>query len=112
MKARKEMVRMGTKIGAALGGIAFLIFGIIPGFYFGSYGSLIVLKHLIGNPIEPTVFVRMFVAVGILLGIVCVASVSIVVGSIAGTALGYVVETLTAPKEAKETEEATVGGGI
>ena len=31
MKARKEMVRMGTKIGAALGGAAFLIFGIIIG---------------------------------------------------------------------------------
>ncbi len=31
MKARKEMVRMGTKIGATLGGIVFLIYGIIPG---------------------------------------------------------------------------------
>lgn len=108
MKARKEMVRMGTKIGAALGGVAFLIFGLIPGFYFGSYGSLIVLRHLMGGPVEPTVLVRMFVAVGILLGIVCVASVSIVVGSIAGTAMGYLVEALTSPKEVKEAEEATV----
>ncbi|MCL5978630.1 MAG: hypothetical protein M1147_11055 [Nitrospirae bacterium] len=108
MKARKEMVRMGTKIGAALGGVAFLIFGLIPGFYFGSYGSLIVLKHLMGGPIEPTLLVRMAVAVGILLGIVCVASVSIVVGAIGGTAMGYIVEALTAPKEVKETAEATV----
>lgn len=106
MKARKEMVRMGTKIGAALGGVAFLIFGLIPGFYFGSYGSLIVLKHLMGGPIEPTVIVRMIVAVGILLGIVCIASVSIVVGSIAGTAMGYLVEALTAPKEIKEVAKA------
>lgn len=108
MKARKEMVRMGTKIGAALGGVAFLIFGIIPGFYFGSYGSLIVLKHLIGSPIEPTVLVRMFVAVGILLGIVCVASVSIVVGAIGGTAIGYLVEAVTAPSEEKKPAEAAV----
>lgn len=108
MKARKEMVRMGTKIGAALGGAAFLIFGIIPGFYFGSYGSLLVLKHLLGGPIEPTVFVRMFVAVGILLGIVCVASVSIVVGAIGGTAMGYIVEALTAPKEIEKPAEAAV----
>ena len=108
MKARKEMVRMGTKIGAALGGVAFLIFGLIPGFYFRSYGSLIVLKHLMGGPIEPTLLVRMAVAVGILLGIVCVASVSIVVGAIGGTAMGYIVEALTAPKEVKETAEATV----
>lgn len=108
MKARKEMVRMGTKIGATLGGIAFLIFGVLPGFYFGSYGSLIVLKHLMGGPVEPTVLVRMFMAVGILLGIVCAASVSIVVGAIGGTAMGYLVEALTAPKEIKETTEATV----
>lgn len=108
MKARKEMVRMGTKIGAALGGVAFLIFGIIPGFYFGSYGAVIVLKHLMGGPVEPTVLIRMFVAVGILLGVVCVASVSIVVGAIGGTAMGYLVEALTAPKEVKETAEATV----
>jgi hypothetical protein len=108
MKARKEMVRMGTKIGATLGGIAFLIFGLIPGFYFGSYGTLVVLKHLMGGPVEATVLVRMVVAVGILLGIVCIASVSIVVGSILGTGLGYLVEAVTSPAEVKEADEATV----
>jgi len=48
----------------------------------------------------------MIVAVGILLGIVCIASVSIVVGSIAGTAMGYLVEALTAPKKVKKPVEA------
>jgi len=48
----------------------------------------------------------MIVAVGILLGIVCIASVSIVVGSIAGTAMGYLVEALTAPKKVREAAEA------
>jgi len=108
MKARKEMVRVGTKIGAVLGGLAFLIFGTIPGFYFGSYGSLVVMKHLMGGSLEPTVIVRMVVAVGILLGIVCVASVSIVLGSIVGTAFGYAAEAITAPKEVSEGVEATV----
>ena len=102
MKARKEMVRMGTKIGAALGGIVFLAFGLLPGFYFGSFGALVVLKHLMGGPVEPTVIVRMIIAVGIMLGITCTASVSLVMGSILGTALGYVSEALTAPTEAKE----------
>lgn len=106
MKARKEMVRMGTKIGATLGGIAFLVFGLIPGFYFGSYGALVVMKHLMGGPVEPTLIVRMIVAVGIMLGIVCIASVSIVVGSIVGTVLGYIVEALTSPAEVKEAAEA------
>ncbi len=102
MKARKEMVRMGTKIGAAIGGIVFLAFGLLPGFYFGSYGALVVLKHLMGGPVEPSVLVRMIIAVGVMLGITCIASVSIVIGSIIGTALGYVSEALTAPAEAKE----------
>lgn len=107
MKARKEMVRMGTKIGATLGGIAFLIFGVLPGFFFGSYGTLVVLKHLVGGPVEPTVIVRMAVAVGIMLGIVCIGSVSIVLGSIVGTGIGYAVEVISAPVAAKETAEAT-----
>lgn len=102
MKARKEMVRMGTKIGATIGGLAFLAFGLIPGFYFGSYGSLVVLQHLMGRPVEATVLVRMIVTVGIMLGVVCIASVCIVLGSIVGTALGYMVEALTSPVEAKK----------
>ena len=102
MKARKEMVRMGTKVGAAIGGVVFLAFGLLPGFYFGSYGALVVLKHLMGGPVESTVLVRMIIAVGIMLGITCIASVSIVIGSIVGTALGYVSEVLTAPTKATE----------
>lgn len=93
---------MGTKIGAALGGLVCLTFGLLPGFYFGSYGALVVLKHLVGGPVEPTVPVRMIVAVGIILGIACIASVSIVVGSILGTVLGYLVEALTSPTVAKQ----------
>ncbi len=102
MKAREEMVRMGTKIGAALGGLVCMTFGLLPGFYFGSYGVLVVLKHLMGGPVDPTVLVRMIMAVGIVLGIVCIVTVSIVAGAIIGTALGYMVAALSSPAEAKE----------
>lgn len=108
MKARKEMVRMGTKIGAVLGGIAFLVFGIIPGFYFGSYGTLVLLNHLFGGPLEATVLVRVATAAGILVGISCVASVSIVVGAIFGTVLGYALEAVRTPAEVKASAEAAV----
>lgn len=108
MKARKEMVRMGTKVGGVLGAIAFLVFGVVPGFYFGSYGALVLLNHLFGGPLQATVLVRMVTAAGILVGIVCMASVSIVVGSIAGTALGYLLEVVRAPAAAREPEEAAV----
>jgi len=36
---RTNTMKVGTKIGAGLGVLAFLVFGIIPGFYFGSYGT-------------------------------------------------------------------------
>jgi hypothetical protein len=54
------------------------------------------------------VLVRTVVAGGILLGIVCVASVSIVTGAIIGTGIGYLVEAVSAPKEAGEAAKATV----
>ncbi|MBI5848925.1 MAG: hypothetical protein HZB31_13455 [Nitrospirae bacterium] len=65
-----------------------------------------MLRHLVGGPVEPTVIVRMVVAVGILLGIVCIGSVSIVLGSIVGTGIGYAVEAISSPVAAKETAEA------
>ncbi len=106
MKARKEMVRMGTKVGGVLGAIAFLVFGIVPGFYFGSYGTLVLINHLFGGPLEATVLVRVATAAGILVGIVCMASVSIVVGAIFGTAVGYISEAVTSPAKAKAPAEA------
>jgi len=109
MKARKEMVRMGTKVGAVLGGIAFLAFGIVPGFYFGSYGILVLMNHLFGGPLEATVLVRIAVAAGVVVGITCIASVTIVMGAIFGTAVGYLTEALTsAAREKAPAEEAHV----
>jgi hypothetical protein len=49
------------------------------------------------------VLVRLATAAGILVGIVCVASVTIVVGAIFGTAVGYAVEAMTKEKIAAET---------
>ncbi|MFO0753657.1 MAG: hypothetical protein U0411_10095 [Thermodesulfovibrionales bacterium] len=102
MKAGKDRVKRGTKIGAALGGIVFVFFGLIPGFYLGSYGAMMALKHLMGGPVEPTVGVRVFAAMGIVLGIACMAAVSIAVGAITGTAFGYLAKTADEKAGAKE----------
>src|SRR5574340_1345224 len=75
---RTNTMKVGTKIGAGLGVLAFLVFGIVPGFYFGSYGTLVLLSHLAGGPVGPTTIVRMLTVVGIMLGIFCVGAVSIV----------------------------------
>jgi hypothetical protein len=108
MRTRSNMVQMGTKVGAAMGIVAFLIFGIVPGIFFGSYGSLIVVSHLMGGgPVEPTLLVRAAVVVGTIMGVVCIASLTIVTGGIFGTAIGYLVEAVTEPVEVKKPEEAT-----
>ena len=103
---RKNTMRAGTKIGAALGAIVFLVFGLVPGFYFGSYGVVVLLSALAGGPVEATTIVRMLTVVGIVLGIFCVGAVSIVLGSVFGTALGYVADVATSLGRVKRADEA------
>ncbi len=88
---KNETVKTGMKIGATVGGLVFLVLGIVPGFYFGSYGALILLQKLMGGPVEPSLLVRATVVMGIAVGIACAAAVSIVVGGLLGTVMGYVV---------------------
>ncbi len=90
-----ETVKSGMKIGATMGGLVFLVFGIMSGFYFGSYGTLILLQKLMGGAVEPTLFVRAAVVVGIMVGIACTATVCLVVGGLTGTLMGYIVSIPT-----------------
>jgi len=100
MKAKGTTVRMGTRVGAVVGVIGFLAFGIIPAFYFGSYATLVLMSHLFG-PLQATALLRVVTAAGIILGITCVGFTSIVVGSVLGTVAGYAVETVTRSVEDK-----------
>src|SRR5512143_653856 len=102
--AKNESVKAGMKIGATVGGLVFLVFGIMPGFYFGSFGTLILLQKLVGGAVAPTLIVRALIVMGILVGIACAATVCITVGGLLGTALGYIVSP-TAVKEQKTSEE-------
>jgi len=96
-----DPMRIGRNIGAAIGAIVFLVFGLAPGFYFGSYGALVSLQHLFGHSIEPNILVRMLLVVGIVLGIFCTGAVSIVLGSVFGTVVGYLTEVFAAPVKEK-----------
>ena len=55
---KNETVKTGMKIGTTVGGLVFLVFGIMPGFYFGSFGTLILLQKLMGGTVEPTLIAR------------------------------------------------------
>ncbi len=90
---KNETVKTGMKIGATVGGLVFLAFGIMPGFYFGSFGTLILLQKLMGGAVEPTLVVRAVVVMGIVVGIACAAAVCLVIGGLVGTVLGYAVSS-------------------
>jgi hypothetical protein len=92
---KNEAIKTGMKIGAVVGGVLFLVFGVMAGFYFGSYGTLIILSKLMGGTVEPSLFVRAMVVIGIGVGIAATATVSIVTGGLVGTLMGALV---SAPK--------------
>ena len=102
---KNETVKSGMKIGATIGGLVFVVAGIVPGFYFGSFGTLILLQKLMGGAVEPTLFVRAAMVMGIVIGIACAAAVSIVVGGLIGTVMGYLVSAPSAMRE-KAAEKA------
>src|SRR5512143_8944 len=101
---KNETVRTGMKIGATAGGLVFLVFGVMPGFYFGSFGTLILLQKLMGGTVEPTLIARTAIVMGIMVGIACAAAVSLVVGGLLGTAMGYIV---SAPAAVRNRQAAT-----
>lgn len=100
---KNKTIKTGMKIGATVGGLVFLVYGIMPGFYFGSYGTLILLQKLMGGTVEPTLFVRAVVVVGIMVGLACTFAVSVVTGGLLGTLAGSIV-SLPATLKAKKAE--------
>ena len=102
---RKQTMSVGTKIGAAIGFISFLAIGLMPTIYFASYGSLMLMSRLAGGPLEPTTIIRMLTVVGIMLGIFCAGAVGIVLGSVFGTALAYIVDVVGSFGKASDTAE-------
>jgi hypothetical protein len=102
---KNETVKAGMKIGATVGGLVFLVFGIMPGFYFGSFGTLILLQKLSGGTVEPTLIMRAIIVMGIMVGIACAAAVCLVVGGLMGTAMGYIVSAPAAIRDQKAAAE-------
>ena len=96
---KNETVKAGMKIGTTVGGLVFLVFGIMPGFYFGSFGTLVLLQKLMGGTVDPTLFVRAAVVMGIMVGLACAATVCLVVGGLMGTVAGFAVSAPSAMRE-------------
>lgn len=85
MKIKKEM--LGSYIGAAVGFVAFLVLGAIPGILFGGYAGLALSGVLFGVPVESTIVAQIITFGGMALGLLASFSLFVVLGALAGTAI-------------------------
>lgn len=76
---------MGTIIGAVVGLVLFLIFGLLPAFRFGSFLAIYTLYKVTGRSVEPTLLTRALTIVGTLLSILCGAALSLFGGALLGS---------------------------
>ena len=94
MNVRKEMVWMGAKVGAVIGVLLFLVFGITYAFYLCSFGMLSLLGFLTGGPVHPTPLVTIVSVVSIPLGIAFLALLCGVAGAAFAATIGYAIESV------------------
>lgn len=91
-----ETVKTGVKVGAIVGVITWFLFGILAGFHFGGYSTIILLNKLFGS-VEPTLIIRALIVMGMGVGIATVGSLCLVVGGLMGALVGWVVSPLMSP---------------
>ncbi len=92
-------VKAGAKIGAVVGTIVWFLFGILAGFHFGGYSTIILLNKLFGEALEPTLIVRAIIVAGMAVGIATVGSVCLVVGGLLGALGGWLTTPILKEKE-------------
>ena len=87
-KHHKKAVLYPTYGGAALGFVAYLILGVVPGLLYGGYMGLVMASVVLGAPVEPTLLAKVITGGGMLLGLVASLFFFLVVGALVGTVLG------------------------
>jgi hypothetical protein len=90
MIGMKRSHRLPTYVGAAIGFVAFLFFGLLPGTLYGSHMGLVMVEALFGMHVEPTLFTKFVTGGGMLLGVVTVLFFFLVIGSVLGAFVGLV----------------------
>lgn len=81
------MKRTCTLIGAAIGLALFLAIALLPALLYGGYAGVLLAGGIFGEPIHPTLVVRMLIIGGMILGTVAVGSLFAVGGAVAGAAV-------------------------
>jgi len=84
-------MKTGVKIGALLGAAFFAAFGVLGGIHFGGYGAVALLSKMGTHPLDGSLIDRMVVLFGMMVGVFCAFTSSIVIGSLLGGLFGKVV---------------------
>jgi len=93
-------------IGAGAGLVLFAIFGLLPGSFLGGVMGLNIAGSLFGYPVTSSLLPRIIVAGSMLIGVMVSGIIFTMGGSLIGWLAGTVLESATAPREAKEKEIA------
>jgi hypothetical protein len=106
-KGRKQTRLAGTLslVGAGMGLTLFAIFGILYGSFFGRVVGLNLAGAVLGQPVEPSVLGRTFVALGMLLGVMVSGTMFIAGGASLGWLAGTAADRLRQPTKVPATEE-------
>lgn len=81
--------------GAVAGAVLFLVVGLVPSFFLGSYGTLFLISKLTATPVEAGFLVRILLFAGISVTISFSALLSVLGGSILGIAAAHVMSFIS-----------------
>lgn len=96
LNEENRYAQKGRMVGAWVGGALFLSMGLWIGLVYGGEGGLLLAAIFFGAPVPHVILARAMVIVGMIFGVLSAATVCLVVSSVIGTLLGYVVSLLSA----------------
>ncbi|MCK6549052.1 hypothetical protein L6R52_24615 [Myxococcota bacterium] len=104
---REKLSHLITRLGGFSGLVAFLAFAVKPAFVYGGMFGVVVASAVAGGPISgPELTTRIFVGLGMVLGVLVTGAVMVGFGALVGALVdAWIVEPLT--KRAKTVEPAT-----
>jgi hypothetical protein len=71
-------------VGAAVGLITYLAFGLLPSMLYGGYAGMMLATGVLGGPLHGGCTARAFIVGGMVFGVTAVASLACVTGAVLG----------------------------
>ena len=90
---RKSTSKTFTLVGAGIGLVAFLAFGLLPSILYGGYAGVMLAGGIFGTPVDASFVVRAFIVGGMVIGVAAAGSLFAVLGAVAGAAVAALTRT-------------------